>query len=228
MPGMTKLTEVHAPQDIVCPVLGSLVHEGRVRLRPDGTVPLDELTHAWRALGLSAPLRAGLRSLGYFANSPLDVLHNARAGELNVLDLKDGLLTHPADSGVLSHGRLDEDAFDRLTEHAEGGVMTIDAFARAIARNVRRDLEPGQLFDTVLRGMNASVVEFSGLLALFGRRDHAHGKLGISVDELRALYFEQRLPISNGGAVHEVLSVHALMMIKVEAALAAALRSRQA
>jgi hypothetical protein len=214
--------------EIVCPVLGSLVREGRVQLKPDGTVPFDELTSAWRALGLSAPLRAGLRSLGVFANSPLDVRHNARAAELNVLDLRDGMLTHPADSGVLSHGKLDEGAFDTLIFHAEAGVMTIDAFARAIAQNVRRDLEPGQLLDTVLRGMNASVVEFSGLLALFGRRDHPHGKLGITVDELRALYFEQRLPISNGGAVHEVLSVHALMMIKVDAALATALRSRQA
>lgn len=223
---MSKMPEVHphASQEIMCPVIGSLVSEGQVRLRPDGTVPLDELRAAWKALGLSAPLRAGLHSLGYFANSPLDVFHNARAGELNALDLREGMLSHPADTGVLAHGEFDAAHFEVLVSHAEGDRMTLDAFARAIAANVRRDLKPGQLLDTVLRGMNASVVEFAGLLALFGRRDRADGKIAIGVDELRALYRDKRLPVANGASLRETLGLHALLMIKVDAALADGLR----
>jgi hypothetical protein len=125
---------------------------------------------------------------------------------------------------VLAKGEFDEAAFEALVSHAEDEVMTIDAFARAIAANVRRDLQPGRLVDTVLRGMNASVLEFTGLLALFGRRDRAHGKLGIPVDELRALYEHKHLPQAHCANLRDTLAVHALMTIKVDAALAASVK----
>lgn len=223
---MSKMPDVHphAAQEIICPVIGALVGEGKVSLDVNGAVRLRALRAAWRELGLSAPLRAALEGLGYLANSPLDVFHNARHGELNALDLRSGMLKHPADTGVLARGEFDEARFEALTAHAEDGVMTVDAFARAIAENVRRDLQPGQLADTLTRGLNASVVEFAGLVSLFGQRSAKRKQLGLEVTTLRALYRDKRLPISNGTSIRETVALHAALTGKVEASLTAAVR----
>lgn len=223
---MSKRPDVppHAAQELICPVLGALVGEGKLTLDANGAVGLRQLDAAWRGLGVSAPLRAALQGLGYLANSPLDVFHNARHGAFNALDLRAGMLEHPADTGVLARGQFDEARFEALTSHAEDGVMTVDAFARAIAQNVRRDLQPGQLTDTVTRGMSAAVVEFAGLVGLFGRREPKTRKLGMRVPTLLALYRDKRLPASNGTSLRDTLALQAALTLKVDASLAASVR----
>lgn len=211
------------PQDIVCPVLGALVAEGKVKLSPDGTMKLEDLRASGKKdLELSGPLRAALTGIGFVANSPLDILHNTVHSEMNAVDLRGGLIKHPGDSAILTGGSFDQQKFDALASHAENGVMTVDSFSKAIAANVQRDLQPGQALDTLVRGKNFAVVEFAGLVATFGKQDPKTGKFGITVEELRGLYQDKKLPKTDGATLIETVKLQAQLTVKVDGALAGA------
>ena len=205
---------------IVCPVLASMVNEGRVKLSPDGALKLSDLRDATKDLKMDAGLRAGLTATGVIANRPQDILHNTIHGEMNVLDLRSGPVKHPGDSAILTAGKFDQGKFDALVSHAEFGVMTVDSFAKAISANVQRDLIPGQKVDTLVRGKNFSAVEFGALLASFGKTDPKSGKLGISVEDMRALYQDKKLPAANTATLVEATALSASLAVKADAALA--------
>ena len=206
---------------IVCPVLGALVKEGKVKMAPDGTMKLKDLREAGDAsMNLTRPLQASLTAIGFIANKPGDVAHNMLHREMNVLDLRSGMIKHPGDSEILTAGKFDEAKFDAFASHAEGGNMTTESFARAIAANVRRDARPGQVLDTVVRGMNFSEVEFAGLLSVFGKTDPQTGKFGIPVGELRALYQDQQLPSLGDPSLIDTVALQASLKVKVDANLA--------
>src|SRR5437868_3688118 len=61
--------------DIVCPVLASLVKEGKVKMNPDGTMKLDDLVNS-PGLNLTGPMKTTLTGIGFLANTPGDVAHN--------------------------------------------------------------------------------------------------------------------------------------------------------
>lgn len=207
-------------KEIVCPVLGSMVNEGRIKLAPDGTLKLSDLREATKALQMDAGLRAGLTATGVVANKPGDILRNTIHGSMNVLDLRSGAIKHPGDSAILTEGKFDQQKFDALVSHAENGVMTVDSFAKAIAANVKRDLLPGQTIDTLVRGKNFSNVEYGALLASFGTKDSKTGKLGISVEDMRSLYQDKKLPAANEATLIEATALTASLAVKVDAALA--------
>lgn len=207
-------------KEIVCPVLGSMVNEGRIKLAPDGSLKLSDLRAATKDLQMDAGLRGGLTATGLIANKPGDIMHNTLHGSMNVLDLRSGNIKHPGDSAILTAGKFDQAKFDALVSHAEGGVMTVDSFARAIAANVQRDMIPGQKLDTLIRGKNFSNVEYGALLASFGTRDAKSGKLGISVEDMRALYQDKKLPPANPATLVEATALTASLAVKVDAKLA--------
>lgn len=89
-------------KEIVCPVLASMVNEGRVKLSPEGALKLSDLRAATRDLQMDAGLRGGLHATGLIANEPGDILHNTLHGEMNVLDLRSGSIKHPGDSAILT------------------------------------------------------------------------------------------------------------------------------
>lgn len=208
-------------KEIVCPVLGSMVNEGRIKLAPDGSLKLSELRAATRDLQMDAGLRGGLTATGLIANKPGDIMHNTLHGSMNVLELRSGSIKHPGDSAILTGGKFDQGKFDAMVSHAENGVMTVDSFGKAIAANVQRDLLPGQKVDTLVRGKNFSAVEFGALLASFGKTDPKSGKLGISVEDMRALYQDKKLPQANPASLIEATALTASLALKADGALAA-------
>lgn len=195
-----------------------------MQLRPDGSVSLDELNKAIKDLGGSAPLGVATWGIGSIGNTPGDVLHNLTHHELNVAKLPEGIVPHPADTQILRQGRFDEAKFNALVAHAEGGVMTTDSFARAIADNYRRDVGAGaNVADATVRGLNFAQVEFAGLLSVFGHTDPKTGKTGINVEDLRVLYEKGQIPPGMQGqrsSVVEAMALQASLAFKSDANVA--------
>jgi hypothetical protein len=211
--------------EIICPVLRALVNEGRVKMAPDGAVSVDELNKAVKDLGGSKALGAATWGIGTIGNKPTDILHNIVNREMNVVNLPQGIVPHPADTQILRNGRFDEQKFNALVKHADkNGRMTADSFARAIADNYHRDRDAGAGFiDSAVRGLNFAELEFAGLLAVFGSKDPSTGKMGISVADLRTLYEQGTIPPgmqNQKSGVIEAVALQASLKLKVDANLA--------
>jgi hypothetical protein len=205
--------------DIVCPVLASLVNEGKVKMRPDGTMKLDDLVNA-PALKLTGPMKTTLTGIGFLANKPGDIAHNTFFKEMNVLDLRAGLEKHPSDTAILTAGRFDQAKFDKLIANADGDMMTPDSFAKAIAQNVVRDATPGNVLAATVFGASASEVEFAALLTVFGKKDPATGKFGLTVEEVRGLFQDKKLPATGNPSLIDTGAMQASLKLKVDAQLA--------
>jgi len=222
--GATQVVPGSQGSEVICPVLRALVKEGRVPMAADGTVKLDDLRAAIKDAGGTPGLGHASWGIGAIGNQPGDVLRNLKGGSFNVKDLPEGIVPHPADSGILRGGKFDEAAFQRFTAHAENGVMTTGAFAKAIAESYRRDLRPGNVVDSTVRGLNFAQLEFAGLLSVFGREDPATGKTGIAVSDLRQLYEHGTIPPGMQGgrsSIVETLALQASLKVKTDASLAA-------
>ncbi len=207
--------------DIVCPVLGAMVAEGKVKMAPDGTMKLKDLrAGAAESLKVTKPLEASLTAIGFIANKPGQIAHNMFHREMNVLDLRAGFIKHPGDSAILTGGKFDADKFAALASHAEGGLMTADSFGKAIAANTLRDLQPGQILETAVKGKNFSEIEFAGLLGVFGKTDPQTGKFGIPVEELRAMYQDKKLPTVGEPSLVDIVALQASLKLKADAKLA--------
>ncbi len=205
--------------DIVCPVLASLVNEGKVKMRADGTMKLDDLVNS-PALNLTRPMKTALTGIGFLANKPGDIAHNTFFKEMNVLDLRAGLEKHPSDTAILTAGRFDPEKFDKLVSNADGNMMTPESFAKAIAQNTVRDATPGNVLRATAFGSNASEVEFAALLTVFGKKDPATGKFGLTVEEMRGLFQDKKLPPTGNPTLIDVGAMQASLKVKVDAQLA--------
>lgn len=210
--------------EVMCPVLRAMVNEGRVQMAPDGSVNLDELNKAVKDLGGSKALGAATWGIGTIGNKPSDILHNLTHQEMNVVNLPEGIVPHPADTQILRNGKFDEAKFDALVSHAENGVMTTDSFANAISDNYRRDLKAGAgVVDSSVRGLNFAQLEFAGLLSVFGKKDPATGKTGIKVEDLRTLYQQGTIPPgmqNQKSGVIEAMALQASLKMKSDANIA--------
>ena len=211
--------------EVMCPVLRAMANEGRVQLRADGSVSLDELNKAIKDLGGSKPLGAATWAIGSIGNKPTDVLHNLTHHEFNVVKLPEGIVPHPADTQILRNGKFDEAKFNELVKHADRGVMTTESFANAIADNYRRDIAAGAgKLDATVRGLNFAQLEFAGLLSVFGSKDNATGKTGIKVEDLRVMYEKGQIPPGMQGqssSVIEAMALQASLAVKSDANVAA-------
>lgn len=221
--GATQVVPGSQGDEVICPVLRALVKEGRVPMAADGTVKLDDLRAAIKDAGGTPGLGHASWGIGAIGNQPGDIWSNLKGGTFNLKELPQGIVPHPADSGVLRGGKFDEAAFQRLTAHAENGVMTTSSFAGAIAESYRRDLRPGNVIDSTVRGLNFAQLEFAGLLSVFGREDPATGKTGIAVCDLRQLYENGTIPPGMQGgrsSIVETLALQASLKVKTDASLA--------
>jgi hypothetical protein len=182
------------PKDmaIVCPVLGSLIAEGKVPMAPDGTVKIADLRKAFAEIGFTEDHQNRAAGVGRFANELNDVLKNSITQEFNVLDMREGLIKHQGDSAILTAGQFDQGKFDAFVSHAKDGVMTEDSFASAIAANYLRDFDGKKL--AASRAKDTAAGEYGALLAVFGTKDPATGKLGIKVEDLRKMFQDKDLP----------------------------------
>lgn len=197
--------------DIVCPVLAALVKDGRVKMDADGKIKLTQLKNVVsQRMGVSSTMSAALLGIGVVGNKPSDMLGNLMNMQLNVKELRGGMIKHPADSAVLTGGQFDQKKFDALVSHAKDGRMTIESFANAIRANAARDADPARRvpdviptslggilpsgLDAYVRGAPLSVVEFAPLVNVFGTRDPKTGERYIEVETLRKLYQDKELP----------------------------------
>lgn len=218
-------------QEVVCPVLGSMINSGVLTLREDGTVSLAELRAKLadpQALSSTEPIGKVLSFAGqYLANPPQDILHNILGDEINVMKLREGSITHAADSGVLNNEgkKFNEENFKHLVSFAKHGRMGRSEFAEAIAANVVQDVDQGgaTAVDAMTRGMTFSLAEFAGLLAVFGQGNPP----SISVADLRAMYQDKKLPpvdtqkagFLNNNGVAEAVKIQAMMTMEASVAL---------
>ncbi|MBL8915578.1 MAG: hypothetical protein JNM17_33075 [Archangium sp.] len=211
--------------EVMCPVLRALANEGRVQLRADGTVSVDELNRAIKELGGSRPLGAATWAIGTIGNKPTDILKNIINHEFSLTKLPEGIVPHPADTQILRNGKFDEAKFNELVKHADRGVMTTESFANAIADNYRRDVGAGaNKLDATVRGLNFAQLEFAGLLSVFGSKNNATGKTGIKVEDLRVMYEKGQIPPGMQGqssSVIEAMALQASLAIKSDANVAA-------
>lgn len=212
-------------KEIMCPVLRALVNEGRVQLKADGSIDLNELKSAVKDLGASSALSNATWAIGSIGNKPGDILGNIIGHEMNVVNLPEGIVPHPADTQILRNGKFDEAKFNDLISHAtKDGVMTETSFANAIAANYRRDLAAGaDPKDAKLRGLNFAAVEFTGLLSVFGKTDPKTKEQSISVADLRTLYEKGQIAPGMQGLTSGVIEAGKLQLSltrKVDANLA--------
>lgn len=221
--GATRMPANTRPQQhemgIVCPVLNAMVQEGKLPMNAKGEIKLSDLRKAGTEVGLSKPLNYSLTAIGWNSGRPTEILGNLFNGKMNLLELRSGMTKHPSDSAILNGASFDQQRFDALVAHAQGGVMTASSFSAAIADNTRRDMAGSNPVTALGFGKPASLVEFSALLAMFGTKGPT-GEVGIPVEQLRALYQDGKLPPANGANVIEVGALQASMALKVDANLA--------
>ncbi len=195
--------------DIICPVLGAMVAEGKVKMSPDGTIKISDLRKGFdNQVGMTTPAAVAAAALGFFANKPSDILHNTLHREFNVLDLRAGFGRHQGDSDVLAKGKFDGEKFKALVSHAKNGVMTEDSFAAALAANTSRD-DNGTDAAALKKGKTLASGEYGALLAVFGKKDPATGQLGIAVEDLRAMFQDKKLPPVPEGNLRDIASLTA-------------------
>lgn len=183
------------PKDmaIVCPVLGSLINEGKVKMEPDGTVKISDLRKSFgNDLGFATDHQIRASNVGVFANKITDVLNHTVTQKFNVLDMRSGMIKHQGDSAILTAGQFDQAKFDAFVSHAKDGKMTETAFAEAIAANYVRDFD-GKKFPAD-RAKNTAEGEYGAILAVFGQKDAKTGEMYLTVEDVRGLFQDKRLP----------------------------------
>ncbi len=173
--------------DIVCPLMGALVNAGHVKLDKDGRMKTTDFASAvYKNVGVTRTFAAGVLLSAPMANKPSDILGNVVGMRFNPLKMRSGLIKHPNDSMILEHGRFDEQKFQALVSHAEGGRMTTKSFANAISATIGRDQTD--------KGTKLAFAEAAAILNLFGAQNAKTGERSIDVDVLRNLYEHKQLP----------------------------------
>ncbi len=200
---------VKAREMIICPVLRGAVAEERLPVGGDGVVKIADLKDVQQAFGM-------MRATAYvavFANRFLHIAGNLLFGRFNVRKMREGLIKHSCDSGIISEGHFNEEKFDELAGFAsEEGRFTKAAFDRAVQH--RKSAEGGSALGAWL-----SRLEFSILLSTFGTEGEDNQKF-ITVKALRELYEHKKLPWNmkiEGKLVHEEASYTGIVSgVKVE------------
>ena len=141
-----------ATRKVTCPFLGAAVASGVLSVRHGASRPLAYLEDV-AALGNTGPGSNLGDLLRMFARGN-HALMPGDSGRLDQrvpdtafsLDLPGSQGSHHGHSGILQadpkavdSGRFDPAAFERLLQHAEGGLVRRSAFGRFIADNVARD-----------------------------------------------------------------------------------------
>lgn len=184
-PGLAPTDETK--MDIICPLMGALVKSGRVTLDSNGRMKTKDLASAlYNNVGATRTLAAAAMLAAPMGNKPSDILRNVLGMSFNPLKLRSGMIKHPNDSMILEHGRFDEEKFQALVKHAEGGKMTIRSYANAIAATIPRDGTDD--------GLNLARAEAAVVLNMFGSVDAQTGERTVDVTTLRNLYQHQQLP----------------------------------
>jgi hypothetical protein len=198
LPSLNPPTPPADPTKVpICPVLAALQLHGKVNVA--------DFQAALKAKGFDPAALTVLGPIAEASGTPGDLPANFVNHTFDVDRLSLGLEKHPGDSMILSKGQFDPEKFANLEKFAETApdgtkVMTKEAFSRFIVSNVQRDVEaarasgaPANELDAILRGGNASAVEYGALLASFGQVGK-DGSQTLKVDDLRQFYSQHVFP----------------------------------
>lgn len=181
-----------------CPMLNALFLDDRLRAADDGTVSLAELGAAMTGAGVDASQERLLRMVAALGSGGGEALLESKLGgrdDFRVdlgFHLLDGLLGHAADSGVLGEPPGPrQDRFETLTAYAETRsgpsgaavrVMTARSYLLALDARAGADrAREGGAF----KGRFFAALEAQLIPSIFGE---------LTVEQLRAFYFEGKLP----------------------------------
>jgi len=206
-PAPTRPNSPNADKAILCPVLGAMVNEGKIKLDAKGNMSLfDFQSMLVKDMHFSRPLAIMTASAGVVANRPIDILGNLFGARMNPLELRGGMVHHPGDSMILTKGTFDEEKFQALARHATdakvvngkvvSGRLTLQDMTEVVAANVARDAA----VSGKKQGATLGIAEMGAVVAMFGERNPRTGEREISVETLRALYADKKLPKPAGTA----------------------------
>lgn len=178
---------------VVCPVLGSLVDEGSLKLDKDGNASLKEFNDLMvNRLGITAPRAAVTVGTTVIGNHGADLGNIVVGGKINLNHLHGSFLDHQGrgDTGVLQGGKFHEDKFQALVRHSsDGKSLSIKDFAKAINDQLKRDGG----FATYAKGISEDIFEMGALINTFGYKDEK-GERRIDISTMRDLYQHRKLP----------------------------------
>jgi hypothetical protein len=211
-----------AQKDVICPVLGAMIAQGKIKLDAKGNMDLRAFDRMLvREMGFSRPLAFMTASAGLAGNRPRDILGNLFGARMNPLELRGGMVKHPGDSMILESGRFDEAKFQALARHATdatvkdgkvvSGRLTLRDLARVVDANVARDAARSGKRE----GQALGVAEFGAVVTMFGERDPRTGERFITVETLRALYEKKVLP-KPAGTAEDPTTVRDYMAVMAE------------
>jgi len=176
-------------------MLNALFLEQRLRPREDGTVSLSELAAAMIGAGVDASQAPVLRVMAALGHGGAEAVVDSTFGtedEFRVnlgFHLLEGALGHAADSGVLGQppGPPRAERFEALIAHAEdrgsgARVMTKESYLAAL--DARADKERAHQ-GSAAKGRLFGALEAQLIPSIFGE---------LTVDQLRAFYFEGKIP----------------------------------
>ena len=170
---------------IICPVLGALVHSGRLQLDEAGRVGFEATRRALLGIGLSRPLAGMLVALAPLSNDIREARHNWRSRSFNPERMVGSVADHAGDTGIIGKGWFDPDRFaSMLAMSTDGESLSVREMAAVIAVDQQR--RPGLL-------SFMSLIELGALMEVFGYTDR-QGKRRISFATLRGFYCAGSLP----------------------------------
>lgn len=161
---------------IICPVIRGAVHEQHLHVDDSGKTSISNLKRVMESFGM-------LRQLAYvavFANRVVDIFPNLFFSKFYPQKMREGLIKHSCDSGILSTGIYSEEKLKALAGYAHNGIFTKAGFDRAVQN--RKEEQKGTWIGAAL-----SRLEFSIILSTFGSIDDNGNKI-ITIEAVQKLY----------------------------------------
>jgi hypothetical protein len=175
-------------RQIPCPVLRTLVNEGRLTPDAQGQVDLAQLNTALEQIGVGGIVRKVLvgGAHGQGKEQAARFLTKTADSTFNILRLTGGSLDHAGDTRILRGGFNEERLKWLVSFSSDGKRLSIDDVARA--QKAARTEEPAGF-----RGALLGVAELCAVMLVFGTPD-ARGVKGISNEALTSLYRDAKIP----------------------------------
>jgi hypothetical protein len=165
-----------------CPMLSTLVNEGRLTPDKDGRVSVEQMKGALRSVGIS-PLMQQVLAHGGASASEGSFFKKT----INLLNLENGSLDHKGSLGPLQGGGFNPEHLARLKSFSTNGTGVTIADLAAVQK-LRLAEDGGGLRDKAL-----GIVEIAAFVLIFGRTNAA-GDKELSLADLDTIYKDNKLP----------------------------------
>lgn len=171
---------------VPCPVISTLVNEGRLVPNADGEVSIETLQTALMSLNIDSPTALFLAEGGARDTGTLE------REVVNLLKLQGSPSDHRGSLGPLQDGGFNEHFLDQLKSFSEDGVsLTFEDLAAASKLRILQDGADGVPVTQREQGIGA--FEIAALFMVFGTVNDAGVKV-VSLDAVESLFRDNKLP----------------------------------